>query len=75
MENMSHCAIAYKEFMDELGQRLVVDENLLKMLFIAYFSRGHILLEGPPGTGKTINSLMFSKAIGKSLIASSLPAI
>ncbi len=39
-------------------------EHNVKLLLAGFFSRGHVLLEGIPGTGKTTLSLAFSKLLG-----------
>jgi MoxR-like ATPase len=41
-----------------IGQNATVD-----LLLVALFSSGHVLLEGPPGTAKTLLAQCFSKAI------------
>lgn len=38
-------------------------EDLLNLLAIALLSEGHILIEGPPGVGKTTVAKLFSQAI------------
>jgi MoxR-like ATPase len=43
-----------RQILDQLEQRIVVgNRDLLELLVVAFFSGGHVLLEGPPGTGKT----------------------
>jgi len=46
-------------------QRFVVGKNeVLELLLTALLSEGHILLEGPPGVGKTLMARTFAQAIG-----------
>jgi MoxR-like ATPase len=37
----------------QIGKAVVGQEAVVDHLLIALFARGHILLEGPPGTAKT----------------------
>ncbi len=39
---------------EQTGKVLVGQENALELLFVALFTRGHVLLEGVPGTAKTL---------------------
>jgi MoxR-like ATPase len=46
-------------------QRFIVGKSeMVKMMLIALISEGHILLEGPPGTAKTLMAKTFAQAIG-----------
>lgn len=49
----------------EIGKAVRGQKNTVDMLLVALFSRGHCLLEGPPGTAKTLlaQSLAASLAI------------
>ncbi len=49
---------------DEVGKAIVGQEETVEHLLIALISRGHVLLEGPPGTAKTFMAQCFSRAIG-----------
>ncbi|HMO17066.1 MAG TPA: MoxR family ATPase [Oligoflexia bacterium] len=41
-------------------------EELLEYLSIAYLSRGHVLIEGPPGTAKTLCAKLMARVLAKS---------
>jgi len=47
-----------------ISEYIVGLKELLKLLNIALLSRGHILIEGPPGVGKTITAKLFAQSIG-----------
>ncbi|MCL6251401.1 MoxR family ATPase [Altererythrobacter sp. KTW20L] len=48
----------------EVGKAVVGQEDTIEHLLIALVSRGHVLLEGPPGTAKTFMAQCFSRATG-----------
>lgn len=41
-------------------------DEVLKLLTVAYLAKGHVLLEGPPGTAKTLCAKLIASVISKS---------
>lgn len=48
------------------GRFIVGNRKTLDLITIAYLNRGHVLIEGPPGTGKTKTANLFAKILAKS---------
>ncbi|MXO89167.1 AAA family ATPase [Alteraurantiacibacter aestuarii] len=48
----------------EVGKAIVGQEQTIEHLLIALIARGHVLLEGPPGTAKTFLAQCFAAASG-----------
>lgn len=47
----------------EINKAVIGQEDTINLMLISLFSSGHILLEGPPGTAKTLLAQCFSRAI------------
>jgi len=50
--------------LDHLKGLIVGYEDLVKLLFVAALTKGSILVEGPPGTGKTTAAKLFAELFG-----------
>jgi MoxR-like ATPase len=52
------------KIVSEVGRFIVGKRDAIEMMLVALLSEGHILLEGPPGTAKTLMAKTFAQAIG-----------
>nr|WP_245344942.1 MoxR family ATPase [Asticcacaulis solisilvae] len=48
---------------DEIGKVIVGQKDTLDLMLTALFSGGHMLLEGPPGTAKTLLARTFAQSL------------
>lgn len=49
---------------DEVGKGVIGQAETIDALLVALFARGHVLLEGPPGTAKTFLAQCFAASLG-----------
>ncbi len=49
---------------DMVGRAVVGQERVIERMLVALLAGGHILLEGPPGTAKTLLAQSFARAVG-----------
>ena len=54
---------ARRKILDQLGQVIVGQTEVIDELLISLFSRGHCLLEGVPGLAKTLMISTLSRAL------------
>ena len=52
------------EIRAEIAKVVVGQEATVELMLVALFAGGHILLEGPPGTAKTLIAHSFARAVG-----------
>jgi len=53
-----------EKIISEIQKFIIGKKDVIEMLLVALVSEGHILLEGPPGTAKTLMAKTFAQTIG-----------
>jgi MoxR-like ATPase len=61
VEEVRNLALAIRQ---EVGKAVVGQEATVELMLVALFAGGHILLEGPPGTAKTLLANSFARTVG-----------
>ncbi len=63
MRSIKDIAQFSKEIQHFLGSILIHQVDLIDLFLIALFSRGHLLLIGPPGIAKTRSAHVFARLL------------
>ena len=61
---LAHVAVLADAIRGEIAKAVVGQAEIVDHLLIALMARGHVLLEGPPGTAKTFLSQCFAATLG-----------
>lgn len=52
--------------LDGVADAVVADRSVLEAVLVGFVAGGHVLLEGAPGTGKSLTARCFARALGRS---------
>ena len=63
-ESADQSAVRARQVLDALGRVVLGQERALRDVLVALLARGHVLLEGVPGTAKTLLVRALSRALG-----------
>jgi len=62
--NVDKVQLLAQAIRQEVAKAIVGQDATVELMLVALFAGGHILLEGPPGTAKTLLAHSFAQAIG-----------
>ena len=66
MPGVADFARAFRRIQNEIHKVIVGHHQAVEELLIAFFAGGHVLIEGVPGTGKTMLVKTLGQALGLS---------
>jgi MoxR-like ATPase len=62
--NVQECFVRYQKFSNEIARVLIGQEETIEHVLLAILARGHVLIEGVPGLGKTLLVRALGQALG-----------
>jgi MoxR-like ATPase len=64
--DVARAAEVCSRVLDEIGEAVIANRRFLETVLTGALSRGHVLLEDVPGTGKTLTARSLARALGLS---------
>lgn len=61
--NFSDIREKVEQLREQIGKRIVGQQEMIELLMVALIARGHILIEGFPGLAKTLTAKLLAKSI------------
>ncbi|MEA2624101.1 MAG: MoxR-like ATPase [Candidatus Binatota bacterium] len=56
----------FRKIFDQVGRVVVGHQDIIEQILVAFFAGGHVLIEGVPGTGKTLIARCLGEALNLS---------